>query len=142
MPKFSQMVSTSVFGSSRLNALLMRERDFLPAIFTQRSRGNESTAPALVVGSSRRIMMVSARSPKPLRLPKADAYGESGSTQAPLSLPVMRKLRADMSTGPATKVTSGSVLGVPSAAVTGGRVSFVVDPTRLTTLRSLAFSLP
>ena len=108
------MVRTNVLGSSRLNALLMRLLDERPAIFTHKSRGNDNTADALVLGSRRRIMIVSARSPRPLRLPKASAYGESGSTHAPLSLPVMRKLRAVMSTGPATNVTSVVSSGEPS----------------------------
>src|SRR5918995_2244859 len=61
-------------------------------------------------------MIVSLRSPMPSRLPNAAAYGESGSTQAPLSAPVMRKLEAWGS-------ASGNVTGaVGSAAASVGDV--------------------
>ena len=89
-------------------------------------------------------MMVSARSPKPLRSPKAAAYGESGSTQAPLSVPVIKKFFAVRSTGTGGSVTDGSpVTGSIGVVVVGKvRVGPPSAPRIETTLRSLAFSLP
>ena len=62
-------------------------------------------------------MIVSPRSPKLVRSPNAPAYGESGSTQLPLSEPVSKKfldarspsVRFQLSDG----VISASVLGWP-----------------------------
>src|SRR6187549_2435428 len=70
-----------------------------PAIVTHRSRGNDSTATCDVAGLTRHIMIVSLRSPRLDRSPKAPAYGESGSTQLLLSAPVIRKFWACGSAG-------------------------------------------
>ncbi len=79
----------------------------MPAIFTYRSRGNDSTATRSAAGSTRNTMIVSLRSPtRPLEAsPNAGANGEFGSTQAPLSAPVSRKFWAAGSAG-------GNVSGV------------------------------
>ena len=79
----------------------MRARLPEPAMVTYRSRGNDSTATRFAAGSTRMIMIVSLRSPtRPLfSSPNAGAYGESGSTQAPLSAPVSRKFDAVGSAG-------------------------------------------
>src|SRR4051794_25015290 len=83
---------------------------------THRSRWNDSTAAALVVGSRRRSMIVSLRSPMFSRFDTAPAYGESGSMQALLSLPVMRKFIA-VGSG-SGNVSGGAVLAV-GAVVAG-----------------------
>ena len=67
----------------------------LPGICTHRSRGNDSTAAWRVVGSRRSTMMLSLRLPMVSRAGSAaPAQGESGSTQALASEPVMRKFWA------------------------------------------------
>ena len=87
--------------------------------------------------------MVSARSPSPLRLPKAAAYGESGSTQAPLSLPVMRKFLAVRSTSTGASVDAVEPSSLSANVVLGKvRVGPPSAPMMDTTRRSLAFSLP
>src|SRR6056297_3338596 len=95
---------------------------------TKRSRGNDSTATCEVLGLTRHIMMVSLRSPRLLRSPKAGAYGDSGSMHALLSAPVIRKLRASGSAG--GKVGGGAVDAVTSSGggsvVTSGRGLVVV----------------
>ncbi|CAB4903520.1 unannotated protein [freshwater metagenome] len=89
-------------------------------------------------------MMVSARSPKPLRSPKAEAYGEFGSTHAPLSLPVIKKFLAVRSTETGGSVIVGSPVDGSIGVVVVGIVSVGPPsaPRIETTLRSLAFSLP
>ena len=90
---------------------------------TYRSRGNDSTATRSAAGSTRNTMIVSLRSPtRPLSAsPNAGAYGESGSTQAPLSAPVMRKFLASGSAGGNVGtgvVGTSTVVGVRRAAWT------------------------
>ena len=99
----------------------MRARLPVPAIVTYRSRGNDSTATRPAAGSTRKIMIVSLRSPtRPdSSSPNAGAYGELGSTQAPLSAPVMRKFLA-----------VGSAGGNVGGAVVGGAVSAAVVVAR------------
>ncbi len=80
--------------------------------------GTTARPPGLAAGSTRKTMIVSLRSPtRPLASPNAGAYGESGSTHAPLSAPVMRKFFAVGSAG-------GNVAGVvvSAAAVVGAGV--------------------
>ena len=67
-------------------------------------------------------MIVSLRSPtRPESAsPNAGAYGESGSTQAPLSAPVMRKFLASGSAGGnvgAGVVGTSTVVGGPAGSV-------------------------
>ena len=98
-PKFSKIVSINRCGSLRSYAELIRAWLPTPAIVTYRSRGNESTATREADGSTRKMMIVSLRSPMSSRLPKAAAYGELGSMHAPLSAPVTRKFLASGSAG-------------------------------------------
>src|SRR4051794_30005713 len=92
---------------------------------THRSRWNDSTAAALVVGSRRRSMIVSLRSPMFSRFDTAPAYGESGSMQALLSLPVMRKFIA-VGSG-SGNVSGGAVLAVVAGeSLPGGAGAAVV----------------
>src|SRR5436190_17695801 len=115
----------------------MRLLPSLPAMLTYRSRGNDSTATRSAAGSTRNTMIVSLRSPtRPLPAsPNAGAYGELGSTQAPLSAPVRRKFCACGSAGgnvslvvvcagSAGAVAPGAGVVVPGAvpAVDGGAV--------------------
>jgi hypothetical protein len=51
----------------------MRPLREVPAMSTNRSRGNESTATCEVLGFTRHIMIVSLRSPRLLRSPNAGA---------------------------------------------------------------------
>src|SRR3954447_255381 len=107
-------------GSWRSHAALMRLRLPVPATFTHRSRGNERIAAWLVVGSTRRMMIASLRSPIEERSPNAPAYGELGSTQALLSAPVRRKLSALTSPGGTrTGATVVPVAAVPAVVVAG-----------------------
>ena len=97
-------------GSSRRYAVLILARLPAPAIVTYRSRGNDSTATREAAGSTRSTMIVSLRSPtrSSPSVPKAAKNGEFGSTQAPLSAPVMRKFLA---VGSAGGNVSGGVVG-------------------------------
>ena len=70
-------------------------------------------------------MIVSLRSPMFSRSPKAPAYGELGSTHAPLSAPVMRKFCASGSTG--GNVAVG--VGVGAASVTAAAVAAGGEPS-------------
>src|SRR5436190_8672041 len=104
----------------------MRLLPSLPAMLTYRSRGNDSTATRSAAGSTRNTMIVSLRSPtRPLSAsPNAGAYGELGSTHAPLSAPVRRKFLA---AGSAAGNVSGGVVGGAGAAVWPG-ATVVVGP--------------
>ena len=103
----------------------MRPLRDVPAISTNRSRGNERTATCDVLGLTRHIMIVSLRSPRPLRSPNAGAYGESGSMHELLSAPVIRKFLASGSAG--GKVSGGATVepGVVSP-VTGSMTGAAV----------------
>ncbi len=101
-----------------------------PAIVTHRSRGNDSTATCEVAGLTRHIMIVSLRSPRLDRSPKAPACGEFGSTQLLLSAPVIRKFWAPGSAG--GNVGGGVVSGAGSAASVAVSVESTTGATVVT----------
>src|SRR4051812_35674778 len=98
-------------------------------------------ATRLLDGSTRRTMIVSLRSPMFSRSPKAPAYGESGSTHAPLSAPVMRKFCASGSTGGNVAVGAGAA-SVTAAAVAAGREPPVAIAGALAALAPAAVTVP
>jgi hypothetical protein len=72
-------------------------------------------------------MIVSLRSPMPSRSPKAAAYGELGSTQAPLSAPVRRKLDASGSASGNVGAVVTSTVGADVASGSGALAGVVTS---------------
>ena len=124
------MVRMSRDGSLASNAVLMRAWRVVPAMFTHKSRGNDSTATSFTAGSTRSTMIVSLRSPNDVRSPMPPAVPSPLSGHAPLSEPVRRKFSARKPLVSRFHSSTGEPSGVVAPGVAGDA------PSMFTTRRS------